>query len=53
MPFVAPSTVAVGEDGETYVVNHAILACLEGDPSPTCTSYDASDLFGVIELCRE
>lgn len=51
-PFMNPSTIAFGEDGEAYVTNHAIMCCLEGDPNPACGCY-GEDHFGVIELCLE
>lgn len=52
-PFMNPSTVAIDDEGRAYVTNHAITACLEGDPNPACTDYGAADYFAVIEVCRE
>ncbi len=51
-PMKNPSAIAFGEDGQSYVVNHAALCCLEGDPNPACTCY-GEDYFGVIGLCVE
>lgn len=51
-PFANPSTVDFSPDGDSaYVVNHAILCCLPGDPNPACVCSGAQNLFGVIELC--
>lgn len=52
-PFMNPSTIAFGEDGQAFVSNHAITCCLDGDPSASCACTGAEDLFGVIELCVE
>lgn len=53
MPFTNPSTVALDDDGRAFVSNHAITACLDGDPNPDCTAYGADDYFGVVEICLE
>lgn len=50
-PFVNPSTIAFGDDGEAFVTNHAILCALGDVPGASCDN--AEDLFGVIELCVE
>ena len=52
VPFVNPSTIDVSPSGDVaYRPNHAITACLPGDPNPGCMGYGAADLFGVFELC--
>jgi hypothetical protein len=52
VPFVNPSTIDFSPDGDVaYLTNHAITACLPGDPNPGCTGYGAASLFGVFELC--
>lgn len=52
-PFYNPSTVAFDDEGNAYVTNHAIMACLEGDPTPGCTDFGAAEDFAVIQVCRE